>query len=209
MINILIRTSGRPVMFARCMASIASQREVEGRIRVIVSTDDKQSYKYADIYKTLYAKRIPVTVVKVEKQLKTEIHTAPWNLYLNSLIKEVKEGWIFILDDDDELAHVNVLKTLLREADNEMKLILCRMTWPNGRVIPEDMYFGKDPERKHIGMPCFMFHSVHKHHVRFDGMRAGDYRMAIQLFGLLKHRVLIRKPVVRVGNTGLNGSKGE
>ena len=25
----------------------------------------------------------------------------PYNLYMNSLIKEVKEGWIMFLDDDD------------------------------------------------------------------------------------------------------------
>jgi len=219
MINILIRTSGRPVMFAKCIASIARQDLVAQhfvpfltpriQIRVIVSTDDAASFNYATAYKRMYKSKLNIDVIKVTKRERTEEETAPWNLYLNDLMAKVKEGWIFILDDDDELAHEDAITDLCSHARDHEQLILCRMVWPTGRLIPEDEYFGKVPERKHIGMPCFMFHSKHKKDYQFDGMRAGDYRMALKLFYNIKHHVLIKKPVVNVGNTGLNGGKGK
>lgn len=197
MINILIRTSGRPKAFKRCIRSVLAQTFTD--YRIIVSVDDKVTEKYVIPYDVEY--------VKVVKRNRDLTNTAPWNLYLNSLMALCNEGWIFFLDDDDYLADKNVLKEIHSMMNNPEALLMWKMAWPKGRVIPEDQHFGFAPVRKHIGMPCFSFHTKWKDRIRFDSKRAGDYRVVKHLWDIIPHRKFKNKVMVKIGNNGLVGKR--
>lgn|SRR5215212_8622978 len=193
--NILIRTSCRPKSFSRCLQSIKEQGFTD--VFVIVSADNPETVEYVREHN--------IEPVIIKKQPGAN---APYNLYLNELVDQVQEGWILILDDDDTLKPF-ALKELadsmfLEDSEN---VILTRMEWPEGRIIPEDEYFGQYPVRKHIGMPCFMVHYLKKFLLRFDGEKAADYRAAKRIFqNVPAHNLkLLNKPIVLVGNTGNNG----
>jgi len=188
-------------MFARCMASIAAQKgNVE--INIIVSYDDDNTKDYVLKYDIITA----VKVVKRVFNKPPHFYTAPWNLYLNDMILLAKPGWVLILDDDDVLAHERVLRELAINLKDTRSLVLTRMEWPNGRIIPGEDYFGKEPVRKHIGMPCFCWHTDYNNLVKFDGLRAGDYRVVAMLYKKIPKHILISRPIVRTGNTGLVGA---
>lgn len=84
MFNILIRTSGRPKFFERCIESVLAQ--TYGNYRILVSDDGDSDYAYD----------YPVEVIKVRKR---EGYCF-WNLYMNELLAKVDKGWIIYLDDD-------------------------------------------------------------------------------------------------------------
>lgn len=204
--NILVRTSGRPRYFRRCLYSIRFQTFVH--YRVIVSVDDTQTLTYVN--KQLaemgpWAER--VEVVRVEKTVRTEERTAPWNLYLNRMMDRVTGGWVLILDDDDTLAVPTALQTIACKIHYPHQLIIWQMRWPTGRKIPEKDYFHRMPERKHIGMPCFAFHCTYIPKLRFDAKRAGDYRVVRQLYQETLTQTWIPKVLIQTGNTGLVGAR--
>ena len=199
--NILIRTSNRPRGFNACIKSIKDQSFKN--YNIFVSVDNKETENYVKPYTTDGSLRY----LRVKKTPRSKNNSAPWNLYLNRLLGVVKSGWVFILDDDDVLSNKYVLEEMAQHMDDENCLLLWRMSWPNGRIIPDDKFFGKPPKRKHIGMPCFAFHSKWKKHVAFDSMRAGDYRVVSSLYEKMPRKKWIDKIMVNVGNTGNVGKK--
>jgi len=203
LINILIRTCGRPNSFARCMDSIMEQTYTNYKVHV--SVDDQ----YDDLYVEDYG-IIPTIVYPGRKgSTPSGEKICHWNLYLNKLMDQVHDGWIFILDDDDYLSHNKALQVI---ADNIMlydaeTMHVWQMTWPNGRIIPEPEFIGVVPfVRKHIGMPCFTFHFKYKYN-RFDDLRAGDFRFINKLSTHVKHINFIETILINIGNTGLVGQK--
>lgn len=198
LINILIRTSDRPEYFRRCIQHIDEQLYCD--VRVLVSADSKETAAY------VRAEGIePILVPRMER---TATKTFPWNLYLNALKAHVKEGWILILDDDDYLSNELALQVLANSLPDEDTMLVCKMEYPDGSTLPDEAYWGKTPfTRRHISMPTICFHSKWKHHVDFDGMRAGDYRFANKLLKYVKGVKWLDYVVVGLSNYGLNGSK--
>lgn len=199
LINILIRTSNRPNYFKKCINSVRNQ--TYKNFNMIVSVDND--------YTDLYVEDEGFIPIIVDLKPKVEINICPWNLHLNKLIEQVKSGWILMLDDDDHLRHKNVLKNIAKniECFDQNTLHVWQMTWPNGRIIPENEYMGKLPfVRKHIGMPCFTFHSKFKNRIKFDAMRAADFRVVTLLAGLVSHINWINNVFINIGNTGLVGA---
>jgi hypothetical protein len=196
-INVLIRTSRRPEAFTRCLASVHSQ--THKKINFFVSADDDVTADYVQ-------KQEGITIVRVKKQLPTTELRAPWNLYLNDLMKAVKGGWIFFLDDDDMLADPSVFKRLIPHLTDENRIYFVRMQWPNGRVIPSNENFTRHQVvRRDIGMPCFIFHARHKHKISFRGVKQGDFDFISRLTSVIKHQSWIDLVVTSICNTGLNG----
>jgi hypothetical protein len=200
-------------MFERCMQSIEAQVNAP-ETNIIVSCDNSETLNYVVGYNCLRRKHPvnrPIMVTKQGVNMHPHFYTAPWNLYLNELIKCTKEGWVLILDDDDYLAHNNVLNEIWANVSTIITntLLLTRMEWPTGRIIPGNDLFGKLPMRKHIGMPCFLWHTRQNSLVKFDGFRAGDFRMVLKLYNHIPNKILISNPIVKVGNTGLVGGKGK
>jgi glycosyltransferase involved in cell wall biosynthesis len=198
LLNILIRTSNRPNYFQRLMENIQSQKYKN--YRLIISADTTETAKYVSKFTGENT-----TLVVVPRLERSPQHTFPWNLYLNTLMDHVSEGWIMFMDDDDVYADNSVFGLIASLLEDENSMLIWRLRFPDGRNVPAQEYMGKTPfTRKQIAMPCFAFHSKWKNHVRFDGQRAGDFRMACQLQQFLDVKWLDRTLVVldNFGNVG-------
>ena len=106
LINILTRTSNRPFYFAECRNSIVNQSYKN--IRHIVSVDDDSSFSYVKENGLLNH-----DILQLRRPLRMSTSHMPYNLYMNNLINEVKEGWIMFLDDDDILFDTNSISILV------------------------------------------------------------------------------------------------
>jgi glycosyltransferase involved in cell wall biosynthesis len=198
LINILIRTSGRPNYFNRCIDSI--EKQVYKNHRILVSADSDETAEYV--------RARGITPVLVPRFSRTEENTFPWNLYLNTLKSKVTEGWIIIIDDDDFLKNKSCLKNIVDSLPDENSLLVYKMKFPNGSVIPDPDFWMQTPfTRKHIAMPCFCFHSKMKNLVHFDGKRAGDFRFINDLLNYVDKTYWLDQVIVELSNFGLNGSR--
>ena len=135
-------------------------------------------------------------------------NTFPWNIYLNVLMQKVSRGWIIFIDDDDFLFDENSLQVIAGSLPDENSLLVYRMQYPDGRILPGPEYFGKLPfVRKNISMQCFCFHSKFCNKVFFDAKRAGDLRFLNDLLLHIDNIKWLDKIVVGLSNFGLNGLK--
>lgn len=172
LLNILIRTSNRPNYFKRLIKNIETQ--TYKHVHLHISADTIETLNYVN-----KAGYIPLAF---QKKIRNEKQTFPWNLYLNTLMDNVSDGWILFIDDDDQYAHQMILQIIAESLPDENSMLVWKMRYPDGRLVPDANHFGLTPfVRKQIAMPCFAFHSKHKDKVRFDGMRAGDFRIVNQL----------------------------
>lgn len=195
-INVLIRTSNREKLFKRCIESVRNQTYKD--LNILVSADNKTTEKYV--------RKFGIEPVLVNKGVKTDISTAPYNAYLNSLIAQVKGGWIFILDDDDYLVNNTVIEKLVTRLTDDNMIYFVKMKWPTGRVIPSAENFSRNQiVKRDIGMPCFIFHAKHKHKLAFQPIKQGDYHFIIKLASIIKRHNWIDMIVTQIGNTGAYG----
>ena len=105
--NILTRTSERPHYFSALCKSIDEQDYKNWTHHVI--TDDQSSVAYIN-----ELGRKPKVTARLEKR--TDInHHFPYNLYINELYNEVKEGYILIIDDDCfDISSINILASTIQ-----------------------------------------------------------------------------------------------
>ena len=192
--TILIRTSGRPKGFARAIKSIQNQTV---KCDIIVSIDNKNDFWYVQNHEC--------KVIQCTPNLKYRTY---WNLYLNDLIRQVQDNFVIILDDDDYLNQPTMIEEVMTNKVKKSDIIVWRMVWDNGRVIPDYEHFGSIPfERGHIGMPCVCFHSSMINKIQFDGNRAGDFRFYNAMLDHVDNIHFINKTYIQIGNRGLNGAK--
>ncbi len=59
--------------------------------------------------------------------------------------------------------------------------------------------------KSHIGMPCFLVHAKNKRLLKFDGMRAGDFRAVESLWKSKLRKTPVDVVMVQTGNTGAYG----
>jgi hypothetical protein len=204
LINILTRTSNRPNGFAQNRASIKEQ--TYKNIRHIVSVDDLESEKYVKKHTDDY---ILVNKSKLEKQDVTlNPNTgglATHNLYFNELLKEVKDGWVMFLDDDDVLMDENSIQTIVDYIQDTDSLLMWQMTFPSQMfsVLPTKKLVGKKPVLGKIGSPCFLFHSKYISRLpKWDKWRCSDFRFVTALYDVIPVKVPIIKPLVDVRKIG-------
>lgn len=160
MINILIRTSYRPIGFAKTLESIHQQSYQN--IRIIVSYDDERALSY-----------IPDDIEKVRVYKHDALFF--YDNYANDLKDMVNSGWFFFLDDGDILAYPDALKDIRREVSKQNGLIV--QFSRNGRLKPSNKLIkNRVIERSKIGMPCLVLWHKHKNLADFDGsVGASDY----------------------------------
>lgn len=187
LINILTRTSNRPIFFADCVSSIRNQ--THRPIRHIVGADDAASLVYA---RALVPDAMPVAAPP--NNLLPRPNEAPYNLYMNALTQNVEDGWIMYLDDDDTFVDADSLAAIAAHATDEDRVLLWRVGFP-GTVVPSDC-FGKVPVLGDVTAAGLMFHCKHRRYAQWDAVRGADHRVIERLFLLLKphwiDRVLTR-----------------
>lgn len=162
LINIIIRTSNRPTLFARCLNSILHQ--TYRRFHVIVGYDSEAALTYLPEYIT----KLPVSADK----------SLPYyyDCYCNDLKVIVPDGWFFFLDDDDTLTRPTILEELVPHLSPPHEAIICQFL-RNGVAKPRSNYIrNKVIAEGKIGLPCLVLHSKHKALSGLDGQKAGDYR---------------------------------
>ena len=169
LINILIRTSNRPELFARCLHSIRTQ--TYKNIRIIVSVDSDINYVPDDI---------DTIRVKAEKRF-----PAYYNLYCNELKKRVTDGWFFFLDDDDYLINDTCLEEIAFHLTNRNTAVICQFR-RKAALKPNDFQIrAKLIIRGMIGMPCIFLHHSKKNLAYLDGNKAAAYRFIKRISGMM------------------------
>jgi hypothetical protein len=175
-INILTRTSGRPNYFKENVESIESQ--TYPHINHIVCADDDESFEYAS---NLVSKVIRVR--REEKRKEYGIMHSPYNLYCNTLMDGVEDGWIMFLDDDAVFNSNGVVDQIMSQDLNPNDVII----WKGdilGKIVPSYSY-GRGVSLGDIDSFCFMFHSKHKWAAQWDEMKESDFRVVSKLSRLL------------------------
>jgi len=194
LINIITRTSNRPIYFKECRNSIVSQSYKN--IKHIIGVDDIASESYLTglpytripSEKILNKDKIPYRKFWYNPPKSQGESPAPWNLYINYLYKEVEQGWVMFLDDDDVFIEQDSLKKISKYLIDEDSLILYKsiigsLTFPTPRC------FGNYPIPYEI--EAFMFHSKHLSLAEWDAWGAGDFRVMNNLFTNLPNVVWV------------------
>jgi glycosyltransferase involved in cell wall biosynthesis len=197
LINILVRTSGRPNYFKDCINSIYNQSYKNWNI--IVGVDDLNSKKYVQPIKGRFISYDYTNYIYPKKPNLPEYGVEfKYNLYLNDLQKEVNDGYIIYLDDDDKLWNNNSLKDLVNVIRNDDDLIFWKVRFPN-RLVPSDNNFYKSPVLKDISGIGFAFHNKYK--INWEPFKRGDFRVANTLYDSVPNKIFLNKVI-----TGLQRS---
>jgi len=210
LINILTRTSNRPNGFKICQESISKQ--TYKNINHMVSYDNDDDLKYLNNYPNIKKVKIDrEEVIKNDKSVNPNnpnFWFSPHNLYCNSLLDEVKDGYIMFLDDDDMLLHENVIEVIVNNIVDEDTLLIWKMQYPDGRLLPDNNSFKtKSIRLGGIGLPCFLFHRKWKDLYRWDAYKCGDYRFLEKLYKKIPNNKWINSPFIKLNNSGGLGKK--
>jgi glycosyltransferase involved in cell wall biosynthesis len=171
MINILIRTSNRPMYFAECIRSITSQTYKD--VNIIVGNDNFDNY--CENFNPVDYSR----TARLDLKIDTAKHF-PYNSYLNELIKKCKTGYVLILDDDDMFTHDTSLEEIMLAAQEDMTVF-----WKvrvGERIVPSPSNWGKAVNRD-ISMIGMAFSTKWIPLIWFAPYKQADYRLAHSLIG--------------------------
>lgn len=202
LINIITRTSGRPNSFKRCRDSIKGQ--TYQNIRHIVSIDSLADKSYVEISGAEF--------FFIDKEKTEKIADIPnpntgkrfiYNLYFNTLIEKINEGWILILDDDDYLIDNNSIQSMVNEIKSNTDLLIFQMKYPTGNLLPPLTEMNAKPRLGRIGSPCILVHSGIAKTIKWDGWKCGDYRFISKVWDKTKDKRYIKRPLIMLGGAGL------
>ena len=206
-INIPVRTSGRPNYFRNCYYSIANQSYQN--INLIVSVDDDESYEYV--------KKLGVTNIVVVQKLPIEKKSyfdneigrsrrhAPYNLHLNTLYDRLTSGYVVGMDDDDMFANDNAIEEIVSHIISNEQLLFWRVKFPNGQIIPPDSVWGQRPYCCKFSGLGYAWNIKYKEYTYWDEWSLGDYRSASRLYRIVKDKVYINKVLSKVQRKQANG----
>lgn len=205
LINILTRTSGRPIGFKRNVESVRSQ--TYKNIRHIVCTDDKDSVSYIEeMGVTDYILIDKEEVINSDTELPRNSRKMIHNLYLNILNEKVTDGWIIYLDDDDRFFENNSLQKVVDQINtvDEDTLVAWRMKYSSGRTLP--LSYG-DMRPSKIGGSCIGFHSKYSKDAIWDSWACSDFRVIEKLKKVIPNISWLWKPIVYIPSAGLGKRK--
>ena len=190
---ILVRTSNRPNYFRSCYESIINQTYKNFKIFVSCDNEETRNYlkSYMNIKIILVSKATPANYPAPDVPRGKNVAKFPSNLYLNRMVEFVKDGYILVLDDDDMFMKPTSLQIIADHISGTDNLVFWRVQFPEGRVIPEDEYFGKPPAFWHISAIGFAFHNKYIAHAQWDGWKGGDYAVATKLFRAVPNKIYI------------------
>lgn len=180
-VYILIRTSRRPVGFARCMESVKNQ--TYPNIVTIVHTDDpRDEYVTGDI------------IIKGSKYPQS-VGGAPYNLYCNALLDVIpddKPGWFCFLDDDDEYTEPDIIERLVKNSKPDC-INACRVIRWNKEIFPK--HWGS---KQSFQSECFFLSTAYKNAARWWSNKGGDHFYTRQLVRILPINWIDNLTAVRV-----------
>lgn len=169
--NILTRTAKRPNYFKVLCKSIDEQDYLNWSHHVI--TDDPESSTYIETQG-----RIPNITTRLEKREDIN-HHFPYNLYINELYRNINEGYVLVIDDDDCFLTSQALSLLahVTEKVGNFPTLFWRVQFPDGLIIP------REPENftfmpGNIASCGFSFHTKFIDAAKWDQFKESDFRVA-------------------------------
>ena len=133
------------------------------------------------------------------------MYHSPWNMYLNTLALEVKEGWIMYIDDDDEFTCNTSVDEIMSEIDNDNQILVWKVQIQDNWIVPSHS-FGKHIKAGDFSGIGFAFHSKHLP-VDWGNLSYGDYRVAWQLLQKGLEIKWIDKLLTKTQNGAHNGGR--
>jgi glycosyltransferase involved in cell wall biosynthesis len=187
MINILIRTSGRPNYFKECIQSIYEQTFKNWNIIVGIDNKESESYVQPEKCKLVY---YDFSKYILPKKPNNNEYGVPfiYNLYINELYKYVKNGYCLILDDDNKLSGKDSLEIISNNIKTDDDLLFWKVKFHN-RNVPNNQNFGRPPVLLDIDSAGFLFPISKK--VDWEPFKRGDYRTANTLYNKVKNKIYI------------------
>ncbi|MFP4471194.1 MAG: hypothetical protein ACLFPE_10945 [Bacteroidales bacterium] len=164
-------------------------------VNVLVSYDNAETLNYLKHYRNI--KVVHVSSSDNDSLPDPDISRGkkpsefPYNLYVNQLMEHVKDGYVLVLDDDDMFMKPSSLQVIANHISGKDNLVFWRVQFPEGRVIPEDEYFGKPPVFWHFSGIGFAFHSKYIAHAQWDGWKGADFAVASRLYGIIPNKIYI------------------
>lgn len=172
--NILIRTSMRPEFFKLCINSILTQKY--NNYHIYICYDNTESLSYLNQYKL--TKNITFFFIENDSTEKYK-----FNLYNNTLIDMVNDGFIMFLDDDDVLTHNLCLKIINENIIDENSILIWKFMRPDKLVYPKNIYDIKIGE---IDTTSLCFNCKYKNLSKWSDKQCGDFYFYTELFRKLK-----------------------
>ena len=173
-LNILIRTSMRPEFFKLCIDSILTQ--IYLNYHIYICYDKKESLSYLNEY--LLQENITFFFIENDSHEKYK-----FNLYNNTLMDMVGDGFIVFLDDDDIFTHNLCFKLINENIVNDDVIIMWKFMRPDKLVYPKNIYDIKIGE---IDTTSVCFHCKYKHMTKWTDIQCGDFYFYSELFRKLK-----------------------
>lgn len=170
-IAIVTRTFNRPEYFKRCRDSVEKNNLGDNHY---VLYQDIQDESYLNGYQVKKKFIDQSTLKNEEKMDKTE---ALHNLHFNEIYSDIKQDWIYHLDDDNILFE-NAFEPFADILESDADVIICRYKLElKNRIIPSKPLFRqKIIKVNHIDTLCFLIKTDFAKTIKWDGYRAGDFR---------------------------------
>ena len=169
-IHILTRSGNRPQSFSNLKQSLEEQ-SYKNYIHYI-SNDNKDCT-------FLKNEKNVINVYHLKKKKKGFRH-CPYNLYINELVEEVKDGWIIIIDDDAKFINNNFLFQLSRicRSQSKKKIIIYKTYIGPGKTeFPSSI----DLDLGTVDMSNICIHSSVLKKFLFNDSCCGDYHLIRRL----------------------------
>ena len=165
---LLLRTHNRPDEFSRCIKSISKQSVLP---EIIIISDDKKDDYINEI--TLPHQVFHPIFKKPQWWIR---HHNPFNDYFNQVLSLVPDGqYVYYLDDDDELADTDWIKTILEE---NVDFLIGRFQLGKSH---KGKFIGKVIVRGEIGGSCIAIRSEIAKEFTWPEKGAGDFFFISQI----------------------------
>lgn len=172
--NILIRTSMRPDFFKLCINSVLTQQY--NNYHIYICYDNIECLSYLNQYQ--FTKNITFFFIENDSTEKYK-----FNLYNNTLMDMVNDGFIMFLDDDDVLTHNLCLKIINENIIDENSILMWKFMRPDKLVYPKNIYDIKIGE---IDTTSLCFNCKYKNLSKWSDKQCGDFYFYSELFRKLK-----------------------
>lgn len=162
------------------MMDTIKEQTYKSIVTIVYTDDPRDDYVYGDI------------VIK-GPIYESSLGNATYNLYCNDLLNAIPDGdgWIYFLDDDDELTVPNSIENMVasskKDAINVFKVIRHKE-----KVVPE-----KWGTQKSFQTECFLLHTDHKKKSTWWTHRGGDHHYTKQLTKILPINWIDSDPICR------------
>jgi hypothetical protein len=203
MIAVITRTSNRPKFFKKCKDSVIVQGSI---CKHYVISDNLNDLSYLNdmnvhnVNKKILEQNYKEAVPSSAKPPIKSIH----NLYFNEIYNNIKEPWVYHLDDDNELLP-GAFNKVFKKINSNTDLVIFRINHFTGKLPRDNDFRNKIIRVGGIDTGCFLVKTSLMKTVKWDGWKCGDYRVIDKLVKITKNvqwidDVVMKMPQQNLGN---------